>query len=454
MATSYFKQSNNSKRALVLSGGGARGSFEIGVWKGLNELGFFPDIVTGISVGALNGALIVQGNYEKAEMMWKEVQTQHILDYDFPLEMKSFKDYRRTMTGFIIEAIFKKGIGTEPLKQLINEYLTSEKELRQKEIDFGLVVTNYETKERLSFYLDELKEGQLGDLLLASTSLYPAMKKAYINGVPYVDGGYENHIPLQLALERNPDEIVIVDLQPERGLSSPIPKKYQGKNIIVVTSEWYLGDLLVFDQSRNHLNIALGYNEVMKVSGKYTGHLYTFESTYTDKEFKDFYLALNRLLTGQSFKTLNEFINQKNNQMDLVNAVSEMWGKPFDDKAFPFAVLEVTAKLFRVDPGETYSISTLQEKIIEAFSNYVEVDKELPEEFIPDYNFGIEEWKEYFTNNFSLLSNRKTVKYMLMLLRDNFTDLTKLKYQILFKLKPLPLVVALYLYYLIDKMKD
>ena len=43
------------KTALVLGGGGSRGAYEIGVWKALNELNIHADIVTGTSIGALNG---------------------------------------------------------------------------------------------------------------------------------------------------------------------------------------------------------------------------------------------------------------------------------------------------------------------------------------------------------------------------------------------------------------
>ena len=43
--------------ALVLAGGGARGSYQVGVWRALTELGWRPGIITGTSVGSLNGAL-------------------------------------------------------------------------------------------------------------------------------------------------------------------------------------------------------------------------------------------------------------------------------------------------------------------------------------------------------------------------------------------------------------
>jgi len=53
--------------ALVLSGGGARGAYQIGVWKALRELNIDIVAVYGTSVGAINGALIAYGDYDFAE---------------------------------------------------------------------------------------------------------------------------------------------------------------------------------------------------------------------------------------------------------------------------------------------------------------------------------------------------------------------------------------------------
>ena len=70
------------KKAVGLGGGGSRGSYQIGVWKALRELGFDYEIVTGTSVGALNGALMVQKDYELAETMWQKLKTQDVMDID------------------------------------------------------------------------------------------------------------------------------------------------------------------------------------------------------------------------------------------------------------------------------------------------------------------------------------------------------------------------------------
>lgn len=51
----------SDKTAFVLGGGGSRGSYEMGVWKALRELGIDIHVVTGTSIGAVNGAMIAQG---------------------------------------------------------------------------------------------------------------------------------------------------------------------------------------------------------------------------------------------------------------------------------------------------------------------------------------------------------------------------------------------------------
>ena len=72
--------SNKQKTALVLSGGGSRGAYEAGVWQALTELGVKIDIVTGTSVGAINGAMVVQGELEPTVKLWKEIETHMVFD--------------------------------------------------------------------------------------------------------------------------------------------------------------------------------------------------------------------------------------------------------------------------------------------------------------------------------------------------------------------------------------
>ncbi|MCI8272280.1 MAG: hypothetical protein HFG16_08250 [Erysipelotrichaceae bacterium] len=68
-------------KALVFSGGGAKGAYEVGVWKAMSELGIDRHIrmVAGTSVGALNAALFAQGDREEALCLWSMISNAHIL---------------------------------------------------------------------------------------------------------------------------------------------------------------------------------------------------------------------------------------------------------------------------------------------------------------------------------------------------------------------------------------
>lgn len=68
------------KRAIVLSGGGSKGAYQIGVWRALRKLNISYDIVTGTSVGALNAALFVQQDYWRGLWLWFNMDFKVVFD--------------------------------------------------------------------------------------------------------------------------------------------------------------------------------------------------------------------------------------------------------------------------------------------------------------------------------------------------------------------------------------
>ena len=67
-------------KALVLAGGGARGSYHIGAWQALIEMGYKFDIVTGTSVGSLNGTLVALDDFDVAKGMWLSIEDRDVMD--------------------------------------------------------------------------------------------------------------------------------------------------------------------------------------------------------------------------------------------------------------------------------------------------------------------------------------------------------------------------------------
>ena len=91
------------QRALVLAGGGAKGSYQVGVWQALQELDWTPDIITGASVGALNGLLFTMGKVQEAEDIWRSMELHDVLELPTTTE----KD---TLYNFFMDVVRSGGL--------------------------------------------------------------------------------------------------------------------------------------------------------------------------------------------------------------------------------------------------------------------------------------------------------------------------------------------------------
>src|SRR5271156_4029742 len=71
--------------ALLLQGGGALGSYQAGVYEALAEADLHPDWVAGISIGAINSALIAgnppEQRVDKLRAFWREITSNPLLDW-------------------------------------------------------------------------------------------------------------------------------------------------------------------------------------------------------------------------------------------------------------------------------------------------------------------------------------------------------------------------------------
>ena len=66
------------KTGLVLGGGGAKGSYQMGAWKAFRELDLSFDLIVGTSIGALNGALMAAQDFDGADRLWNTIEDKQI----------------------------------------------------------------------------------------------------------------------------------------------------------------------------------------------------------------------------------------------------------------------------------------------------------------------------------------------------------------------------------------
>lgn len=420
METELLKQIKRSKKvALVLGGGGARGSYQIGVWKALKELCIEIHLITGTSVGALNGALFLQDEYDLGEQMWRKMETNHVLALSKPIEINSFKSYRRTMRGFVVSALKKRGFNTTPLKELIDTYLADEKRIRKSAIEFGLTLTEYPSMKRVEFFLPSIPFGELSLYLLGSASFYPAMQITKIGEKSYIDGGYYNNLPVEMALEKKPTAVISVDITGPISLKRSRP--ITDVPIHDLGSKWPLGNLLLFDGNRADINIALGYYETMKHFEFYEGSWYTFEKDSFKKHYEKFYLALAKFLMNKNRRFAAGFLNETEQQQKNLKVLEKYWRGRIGKKELTYAVHELIGKLFQIDPTKVYSFSLFETAILEKYEELVKATtiNEVDELFTVDVIYSVEEWIARYLERIPFLSNKKMLLYFLNLIEKN-----------------------------------
>lgn len=232
--------------ALLLQGGGALGSYQAGVFQALAESNLHPDWVAGISIGAINSALIAgnppEQRIEKLRAFWEAVTRPPlggpvVTGYDFhsDLEHQFVNQMRSVMTVMwgapeFFHPRFPPPIFTPagnpgnlayydvtPLRTLL-ERLVDFDRINAKEMRFSVGATNVRTGNFIYFDNDTHTIGP--QHVIASGSLPPGFPAAEVDGEFYWDGGVVSNTPLQWVLDVRPraDTLAFqVDLWSARG---------------------------------------------------------------------------------------------------------------------------------------------------------------------------------------------------------------------------------------------
>ena len=262
------------KRAVVLSGGGTKGAYELGVWKALKELNIDYQIVTGTSIGSINGALMCIGDLEDTEKMWRSLTMSDFMNENHETG-RNIKRFFANM--FSLEESSKNNdssgaVDNSPFKDFIEKIIDEEK-IRTSPVDYGLVTVRSHDRKPFMLTKSEIPEGLLKDYIIASSSVYPVFSMHKINGELYIDGMYHDNLPIDLAVAMGAGELIVVDLHQE-----PQHPNYAGRPYVTyITPSENLGGILEFDPTRISKNIDMGYRDAMRAFGVHSGYVYSFK---------------------------------------------------------------------------------------------------------------------------------------------------------------------------------
>ena len=306
--------------AIVLSGGGAKGAYEVGVWKALRKLHIKYDIVTGTSIGALNGMMMAQREFYKCLRLWKNINYDVLYD--------NFKQINNSKEMYLeyLNKIVEGGIDTVKIEQLINNHYKPNK-LYNSKISFGVVSYNLTTRKVVVSTKKNTRPDKLKKYILASATCFPFFKPTKIDNDILVDGGYYDNLPINLAIELGATEIIAVDLG-----SIGFRKRIKNKDIKIM-----------FDSNVTKRMIKLGYNDTLKKFNKLDGNLYTFKKG-----------------------TLTNLYYNYHNQIDDICSKLNYVGnfKNYDQKKFN-KIIEDTLEIFKIKIDKIYNSYDLNKIILD-----------------------------------------------------------------------------------------
>lgn len=248
------------KIGIALGGGGAKGSYQVGVIKAIIEEGFLEDIkvVSGTSIGSIN-ALMLMGNmsYEQMVATWEKINNKTMYQAGFGrIKNDRMGIFNMHLVYDIVTKVQERQkirdsmiIGYAPIAEIKNPNLRGQ--LSKKNMELKMVCLN--TAE------DPYQ------IALASASVPIIFGPTMIGDHHYVDGGMVDNVPIQILLDEACDLIFAVSLSHRFKTD-----KFDGlATIIDLSPEKPLGYMAVatldFNKKKIHEKIELGYSNTKRM---------------------------------------------------------------------------------------------------------------------------------------------------------------------------------------------
>ena len=357
------------KYGLILEGGGAKGSYQIGAVRALNEMGYEFKGVAGTSIGALNGALIVQSDLDKAYDLWYNISPEKIFDIRQEAldKIKKLNFDKKDLTYLwnqVKNIVDNKGLDISLIEDIVKENVKEDK-IRNSDKDFGIVTVSLSDMKPVKIYIEEIPEGRLIDYLLASSNL-PTFKQEKRNGKYFLDGGFYDNLPVDMLVDKGYENIIVIRTH-GLGITRDIKDK-EKLNIKYIEPDVDLGNILDFDTKVARRNLRLGYLDAKRLfNDNIKGHDYYIK---IEKD-TDYFLNLLMNIPDKSIKRIADFLGYE--EMNPRRALFEViiprlagfldLEEEHDYVDIMVAVLEVIAKKVKLEKLKIYEFDDFVKEI-------------------------------------------------------------------------------------------
>ena len=190
-------------RAFVFSGGGNRGALQVGALEALLQRGVFPDMLVGVSAGAVNAALFAS-NPTLAGIQAMKAFWLDDLSRSAPSLQRGQAIMRLALgrNSLFNEATRLRFVESWPLsRRHMSEFTRPQ-----------LYITSVCLSDGELRVFGDGQDDTVGDAVMASTALPPFFSPWQIDGGAYVDGGARSNLPVRVAADHGADEIYALNL--------------------------------------------------------------------------------------------------------------------------------------------------------------------------------------------------------------------------------------------------
>ena len=373
---------------IVLEGGGAKGAYQVGAWKALREAGVKIKGVSGVSVGALNGALICMDDMETAENIWENISYSKVMDVDEEMMEDVMSGNLKTSNlGKILKEGMKilvdGGMDIAPLRQLI-EHAVDEDKIRRSPMDFYVITYSVSDHKLMEVNVKEAPEGLVPDMLLAS-AYFLAFKNEKLHGKRYMDGGAWNNVPFDTLMKLGYKDIIILRIyglgfDKERTVEIP-----EDVTVYHVAPRRDLGGILEFDKKKSRRNMKLGYYDAQRMMYGLEGKHYYIDAPEQESHYFDRLIGL----AERAMEHLGQcYMTEGKEQLCGYRIFTEgifptlagelKLKKDWNYKELYLGMLEEAAAFFRINRYKVYSVEELTELIGAKLELYRQAEKDIP----------------------------------------------------------------------------
>lgn len=351
-----------SETALVLGGGGAKGAYEVGAIAALDELGIKAGSVFGTSVGALHAAMYAQGSMDAAAALWDNIRLSDVVSEEslaIADDAENIFDHPEKLLEFITRYAQKKGVDVSPLMDILHKLIDEDK-IRRSGVHLGIVTTRFPSLAMVEKRLEEMETGSLIDWLMASASCFPIFPMKQVGGDRYIDGGFCDNTPVEMAVRSGARDIVAIDIGKHRSHT-----QYDRRpNITYIRTSQPLGGLLTLDSALSARNRILGYNDVMRAFGRMRGVSYSFDAVDAQALYaraQDYVIHLTQLETSMCHS--NALTRTREIGAPFFSLLEEDLPEKADCIDYLLRGYELCAQIAEVNPAQVMTFATLRDEL-------------------------------------------------------------------------------------------